>query len=261
MRAADEVSGRVDRRARGTRRRDRLAGDALRLGFDRLVMRELRGVWVRGHVPRTGAVWITNHHSWWDVFATVALLRREHPGRPGVLMDPANLATMPFLRHAGALGTGELRTAVARVRGGDVMIIFPEGDLRPAGPLGPVRPGAEWIARWADAPVVVAATRVVLRGRQAPEAYLDLEPTAGSGDGGRDRSWELGPPAALAHRLTVLDEELAHSDPDVPLPGFREVVSGARSWEERIARWSDAWTSTRARVPSVAADSPGRPDR
>ena len=156
------------------------------VGFDRLVRRELRGVWVRGSVPAGGSVWITNHHSWWDVFATIAVLRREHDGRPGVLMDADNLAALSFLRRAGALGTNELRESVARVQAGYVLIVFPEGDLRPAGPLGPVRPGADWIARRAGAPVVVAATRVVLRGRQAPEAYLDIEPPAGASAGAVD---------------------------------------------------------------------------
>ncbi|MEP6852452.1 MAG: lysophospholipid acyltransferase family protein [bacterium] len=236
-------------------RRERVIGNALLFGFDRLVLRELRGVWVRGELPTTGAVWMTNHHSWWDVFAAVAVLRREHPGKPGVIMNSDNLATMPFLRAAGALGTHEVRTAVTRVAAGDVMIVFPEGDLRPAGPLGPVRPGADWIARRAGVPVAVVATRVVLRGRQAPEAYLDIEPGTATAAAGHGRPSGRSDSELLASRLAVLDLELGTADPDVALPGFRRVVAGARSWEERIAGWSDAWTSTRARISHPASPS------
>jgi hypothetical protein len=73
--------------------------------------------------------------------------------------------------------------------------------------------------------VVTAATRVVLRGQQQPEAYVDL--AAGTAD-------EVG--SRLAQRLAALDAELLEADPREPLPGFDLVVRGRRSWDERISR-------------------------
>jgi hypothetical protein len=76
---------------------------------------------------------------------------------------------------------------------------------------------------------VVAATRVVLRGDQKPEAYVDVGP-GGDADVA-DR---------LSQRLQHLDGELAGNDPRKPLPGFDQVVRGRGSWDERITRVSGA---------------------
>ncbi len=199
----------------------------LHTGLEQLVRRNLRGVWVRGEWPEPGpAVWLTNHHSWWDYFVAASALRSIGRSEVGVLMDPASIGSRNLYLRVGAVGTDRLRTAVELLRAGQVLVVFPEGRLLPAGPLGEPHPGGAWLARRSGAVILPVATRVVLRGQQAAEAYLDLAPPA-------------DPEVACDHlreRLATLDAELADSDPDVALPGFRRVVSGVRSWPERFAR-------------------------
>jgi 1-acyl-sn-glycerol-3-phosphate acyltransferase len=197
---------------------------AIGFGFDQLVRGGLRGVWRRGGLPAGPALWVANHHSWWDGFVANAVLR--HAGhRPSLVMDAENLQQFAFLGDVGALPADRPRAALRALEAGRTVIIFPEGRLRPQGPLGPVAPGAAWLARRSGAPVVTAATRVVLRGQQQPEAYVDL--AAGTAD-------EVG--SRLAQRLAALDAELLEADPREPLPGFDLVVRGRRSWDERISR-------------------------
>jgi hypothetical protein len=198
----------------------------VRFGLAQLVRRNLRGVWVRGELPIGPAVWAANHHSWWDFFAAHAALRATGRSDVGVLMDPVNIASRKVYGWAGVVGADRPRTAVEFLRSGAVIVLFPEGELRTPGPLGPVRPGAEWFARQARTPLVAVATRVVLRGHQAPEAYLDVAPVSAAAD--------LS--SVLAGRLAILDDTLATSDPALPLPGYRPVFAGVRSWSERIRR-------------------------
>ncbi len=199
---------------------------ALRFGIEQLVRRNLRGVWVRGELPIGPAVWATNHHSWWDFFVATAALRAAGRTDVGVLMAADNIGGREFFGRVGVVGTDRLRSALDMVRAGSVLIVFPEGDLRPAGALGPLQPGAGWLAERTGAQLLVVATRVVLRGHQAAEAYLDL----GAVDGDAENL-----AGVLSHRLSQLDRELADADPTRPLPGFSRLVPGVRSWQERFA--------------------------
>lgn len=195
----------------------------LRVAFGQLVRRNLRGVWLRGEIPDGAFVWAANHHSWWDAFVAAVLLWER--GRDlTVLMDADNLRRYRFLRRLGTRGTNELRAAVRAARDGRVPLIFPEGEMRPAGPLGPLRPGAAWLARSAGVPLVAACTRVVLRGQQRPEAYLDLRPASPD---------TLGD--VLARGLDDLDAALRASDPRAPLAGFQPAFGVGTSWDERLA--------------------------
>ena len=203
------------------------ASRALDFGLTQLVRRGLRGVWVRGELPRSGALWAANHHSWWDGFVAAAVLRAEH--RPAaLLMDEENLRAFRFLRSAGAIPAQRPREALRLLRAGRVLVIFPEGELRSPGPLGPLARGAAWLGQRAPAAVVPVAVRVVNRGHQYPEAIVDISsPVAPA---------EL--PAVLAARLGELDTAIQHSDPRRPVPGFRYAVAGRPSWDERISRWA-----------------------
>jgi 1-acyl-sn-glycerol-3-phosphate acyltransferase len=198
---------------------------ALLGGLDQLVRRNLRGVWVRGDLPSGAAVWAANHHSWWDWFVALAALRADGRRDVGVLMDAANIPNAALYERAGAIGAHRLRTAVSTLQVGAVLVVFPEGALRAAGPLGEVRPGARWLAERAGVPLIPVATRVLLRGQQSPEAYLDVGPACEDGDVER----------ALGTRLADLDRELHTADPEQPLDGFRSVVVGVRSMNERFA--------------------------
>jgi 1-acyl-sn-glycerol-3-phosphate acyltransferase len=191
--------------------------------MQKLVQRNLRGIWVRGELPAGPAIWVSNHHSWWDYFVAAVALRSAGRSDTWVLVDPQNVGNERLFRSAGAIGSTEIRQAVANVVSGGVLVVFVEGQLRSAGPVTSTRPGATWLARRSGAPVVAVATRVVLRGHQAPEAYLDVAPPDADG-GGCD----------LNDLVAGLDQEIQASDPELPLAGFRQVVRGVRSWHERF---------------------------
>jgi 1-acyl-sn-glycerol-3-phosphate acyltransferase len=182
---------------------------------------------VRGSLPRGPVVWAGNHHSWWDGFAAASVLRAADR-EPALLMDGDNLGDYGFLRRAGVIPATAPRAALDALREDRVLIVFPEGELRPAGPLGPLLPGAEWLARRAPAALVAVALRVANRGHQWAEIYLDLSVVP------------IGTSLAeaMGAGLARLDADLLASDPREPLPGFLLTVPGKSSWDERITRWS-----------------------
>ncbi len=199
---------------------------ALRTGLDQLVRRNLRGVWVRGAMPTGPAVWASNHHSWWDYFVAASALQTADRTDLDVVMKSENIGNKKLFDRAGVIGTHEIRKALHALTAGRVIVIFPEGELRAPTTLGPTQPGAQWLARNSGSPLFVVATRVVLRGHQAAEAYLDVKEWHDS----NSRTYEE------THRehLQQLDLALMDANPIEPLIGFRRVVSGVRNWDERF---------------------------
>jgi len=210
-------------------RRDPIA-EVMRQGFHTMVRRGLRGVWLRGDLPGGPFVWAANHHSWWDPFVADVVLRDA--GRRGCLiMLEENRRRFGFVRRLGVFGTNEPRRGLDFLTAGRVLVIYPEGELRPAGPLGPLADGAGWYARRANVPLCAVATRVLLRGQEAPEAYLSI--AAVDGDGPiREVTRRLG--GELSRLLSEVDERNGVEDPRAPLPGYRLVLPGRRSHDERI---------------------------
>ncbi len=209
------------------------------LGFDELVKRGLRGVWRRGEAPPGGFVWAAPHQSWWDPFVAAAALKDA--GRiPALVMEQDNLADFRFLRRVGVFGTAELRRGLDHLAAGHVLIVFPEGELAPAGPLRPLAAGAAWFALRGGVPLVAAAVRVAARGHQASEAYVDLATvTLPAGRSRRDVSVATAELSrVLGARLATIDTAITTTHPREPLPGFAEVVHGRRSMDERLQRWA-----------------------
>lgn len=190
----------------------------------------LAGVWVRGRLPAGPVVWAANHHSWWDPFIAGELLASAGL-RMVLLADAANVSQYRFARHIGVVGTDELRTALAAVRGGAVLVVYPEGRLLPAGPPGPLAPGAAWCAARLPARLYSVAVRVLMRGGQYPEAYVVFSEVDAAGPTpevtGRLRE-------RLSQDLRDLDRLNADAEPRQPLPGFSRAVRGRRSWDERV---------------------------
>jgi 1-acyl-sn-glycerol-3-phosphate acyltransferase len=190
----------------------------------------LAGVWVRGRLPAGPVVWAANHHSWWDPFIAGELLTGAGH-RMVLLADVASLRRYRFARHIGVVGTDELRTALAAMRSGAVLVVYPEGRLLPAGPPAPLAPGAAWSAARAPARLCSVAVRVLMRGRQYPEAYVVFSEVDAAGPlpevTGRLRE-------RLREDLRGVDCLSAHAEPREPLPGFTCVVRGRRSWDERV---------------------------
>ncbi|MFB9991762.1 lysophospholipid acyltransferase family protein [Deinococcus oregonensis] len=188
----------------------------VRRSIRRSVHRELAGVWVRGNLPAFGptggAVLAPNHHSWWDGYVVLELATWAAADFR-VLMTPHQLSRFPFLRRAGALAAGQVREAARFARTGSWVVVFPEGAVRPAGPVQDVRAGAAWVARTAGVPLIPVALRVVLRGAQQPEAYLRFGSPVS----------EALLPQALSRELALLDAELADADPEQPLAGYLRV--------------------------------------
>jgi 1-acyl-sn-glycerol-3-phosphate acyltransferase len=190
----------------------------------------LAGIWVRGRLPAGPVVWAANHHSWWDPFIAGELLAGR--GRRMVLLaDVANVRRYRFARHIGAVGTDELRTALAAVRSGAVLVVYPEARLLPAGPPAPLAPGAAWSAARAPARLCSVAVRVLMRGHQYPEAYVVISEVEVAGPlpevTGRLRD-------RLRADLSDVDRLSSHAEPGPPLPGFTCAMRGRRSWDERI---------------------------
>lgn len=216
-------------------RPDAVAG-ALRRSLLRMVRRGLRGVWLRGELPAGPFVWAANHHSWWDPFVASALLDRL--GRAACLiMLQENLDRYQLVRRLGVFGTTELRRGLVFLGEGRVLVIYPEGELRGAGPPGDLADGASWYARKASVPLCAVATRVAMRGHQAPEAYVSF---AQIDDSGPVNEITCRLATSLTNQLAVMDQATAAGEPRCQLPGYRLVVRGRHSVEERIdaaARW------------------------
>jgi 1-acyl-sn-glycerol-3-phosphate acyltransferase len=118
-------------------------------------------VWGREKVPgRGGALLVSNHQSFFDpVLVAAGLPRQVH------YMARESLFRIPLfgwlIRSLNAfplrLGGGDvraLREAVARLRRGELVLVFPEGTRTPDGRIWPLRRGVGLVARQAQVPVV-----------------------------------------------------------------------------------------------------------
>jgi acyl-[acyl-carrier-protein]-phospholipid O-acyltransferase/long-chain-fatty-acid--[acyl-carrier-protein] ligase len=127
------------------------------LGFARLIYR----VSVSGleNLPEGGFLLLPNHITWVD--AIVLLLASPRPIR--FIIDEGvyrNRILHPVLRAVGCIpitarrAKDAMRDAAARIRAGEIVCLFPEGELSRSGSLLRLRRGYEIIARQAEAPVV-----------------------------------------------------------------------------------------------------------
>ncbi|HYJ05033.1 MAG TPA: 1-acyl-sn-glycerol-3-phosphate acyltransferase, partial [Chthoniobacterales bacterium] len=113
----------------------------------------------REHVPAGGVLLLPNHITWVD--AIVLQLAFKRPIR--FILDEAvyrNRFLHPFLRAVGCIPISQrkakdaMREAAACIRAGEIVCLFPEGELSRRGSLLRIRRGYEIIARHAEAPVV-----------------------------------------------------------------------------------------------------------
>lgn len=203
----------------------------------RALRRGLAGVWSRAEarLPAGGAVIAANHHGWWDAYLAWAIADHHH--RPsGAIMDDAQLARFRFFRRLGVVSQREPRAAARRAAAGAWLVVFVEGAMRPPGPLGPTRPGAAAVARWAGVPLLPLAIRCVMRGAERPEVYLRFGAPL---PGGTEHPVLE---AELAALLSRLDGDLAGaSDPEAPVPGYAPWWPQALRGDQRAARWRAWW--------------------
>jgi acyl-[acyl-carrier-protein]-phospholipid O-acyltransferase/long-chain-fatty-acid--[acyl-carrier-protein] ligase len=127
------------------------------LGFARLFYRVTTVG--RERLPEEGFLLLPNHITWVD--SIVLLLACRRPIR--FIIDEGvyrNWFLHPLLRAIGCIpitsrkAKDGMRDAIARIREGEIVCLFPEGELSRTGSLLRIRRGYEIIARQAEAPVV-----------------------------------------------------------------------------------------------------------
>ncbi len=111
------------------------------------------------NLPAGGVLLLPNHLTWVD--AVVLQLACPRPIRFVVFAEIYHLKWLnPIFRAVGALpisskrAKDSVRLAVEAIQAGEVVCIFPEGELSRSGMLLRLKRGYELIARQADAPVV-----------------------------------------------------------------------------------------------------------
>ena len=129
----------------------------LGLGLMRLIYRV--HVTGREHLPSGGFLLLPNHITWVDAI----LLQLACPRRIRFIIDEGyyrHRFLNPFLQLTGCIpitsrrAKDAMRAAGDAIRAGDIVCLFPEGQLSRSGTLLRLRRGYELIARQADAPVV-----------------------------------------------------------------------------------------------------------
>jgi acyl-[acyl-carrier-protein]-phospholipid O-acyltransferase / long-chain-fatty-acid--[acyl-carrier-protein] ligase len=180
------------------------------LGFAGLFYRVTRVGLER--LPEGGFLLLPNHITWVD--AIVLSLACPRPIR--FMIDEGfyrNRFLNPFFRAIGCIpittrkAKDAMRDAIARIRAGEIVCLFPEGELSRSGSLLRLRRGYEIIVRQAEAPVV--------------PVWLDqLWGSIFSFQGGRFfTKW----PRAIPHRAMVAFGEPLHAD-DADIATLREQL-------------------------------------
>ncbi|HEY2615040.1 MAG TPA: AMP-binding protein, partial [Chthoniobacterales bacterium] len=127
------------------------------LGFARLFYRVIATG--REHLPAGGFLLLPNHITWVD--AIILMLASPRPIR--FIVEESfyrNRLLHPVLRTVGCIpitsrkAKDAVRAAAEKIRAGEIVCVFPEGELSRSGTLLGLRRGYELIAREAGAPVV-----------------------------------------------------------------------------------------------------------
>jgi acyl-[acyl-carrier-protein]-phospholipid O-acyltransferase / long-chain-fatty-acid--[acyl-carrier-protein] ligase len=127
------------------------------LGLARMIYRVT--TFGRERLPQEGFLLLPNHITWVD--AIVLSLACRRPIR--FIIDEGvyqNRVLNPFFNAIGCIpittrkAKDAMRDAIARIQAGEIVCLFPEGELSRSGSLLRLRRGYEIIARQAEAPVV-----------------------------------------------------------------------------------------------------------
>lgn len=203
-------------------------------------------------LPAGGAVLVVNHQSLVDIPLLLSAFRR-----PVKFLAKRELGEIPLFGKAMAAAGNlfvdredprdavhALRDAGARVRGGALLVVFPEGTRSADGSIGEFKPGAFYLAQKSGAPVV--------------PVYID----------GGNRALPKGSicfrPADLLVRVLppLTPEEGAGGTKERIAAAVRERIVQERIVQERIVEERDRGKSpTRGGAPpegDIPGSSPGR---
>lgn len=120
-------------------------------------------VWGRGNVPEVGgALIVSNHQSFFDPVLIGLGLGREvdYMARASLFRNALfrrlirSLNAFPIKREG--VDVAAMREAIARIRQGRLVLIFPEGTRTRDGSLNPIRRGLTLVSERAQAPIVPA---------------------------------------------------------------------------------------------------------
>ena len=114
------------------------------------------------HLPPGGFLLLPNHITWVD--AIILLIASPRPIRFMISEEfYRNRWLHPVLRITGSIPITSRRAkdamlvAAERIRAGEIVAVFPEGELTRSGTLGGLRRGYQLIARRAEAPIPAGA--------------------------------------------------------------------------------------------------------
>ncbi len=110
--------------------------------------------------PRGGVVLASNHQSYLDPALVAVALRREihHMARASLFRNPAFRALIvafnafPIERDSGDVKG--VKEALARLKAGHALLVFPEGTRTRDGLVAPMKPGIRLLAERAAVPIV-----------------------------------------------------------------------------------------------------------
>ena len=114
------------------------------------------------NIPKTGALLVCNHLSFWDIPLLGAALprpvhfmaKRELFKNPVFAYIISSLNAFPVNR--GTPDRAALKYAIDLMKHGEIVAVFPEGTRSKTGELGQFQPGAALLATKADVPAIPA---------------------------------------------------------------------------------------------------------
>ncbi|MEM6428386.1 MAG: carotenoid biosynthesis protein [Deinococcota bacterium] len=201
----------------------------------RSLRRNLQGVWVRGELTALRhtrpLILALNHHSWWDAYG-LWLLREKLAVPVTTIMADWQLEKFSFFRHEGVISQREIRRAIRAVQAGELLAIFPEGEICPAGQVGELKRGVQFLAERTGAAICPVVMRTVMRGGQYPDMIVDIgTPVTGSS---QEMSLQETLQQAFNNQLAEIDSLVLKNDPEAPLPGFDLWFQGQSSFHTRV---------------------------